>query len=213
MTTKNFKNVDLVKHPLVSRDLTLLRDKQTDLTTFRTVMGRMATLLAYHALKNLKLKQIDIETPIQGATGYKLDTEVTVVPILRAGLSLVDAIVHFIPEARIGHLGMYRDEETHKPVDYYSNLPEGIEEALVLLVDPMLATGGSAHDALNFLKEKGAANIRFISLISAPEGLKKLENEHPDVPVITAAIDEQLNENAYIVPGLGDAGDRFFGTT
>lgn len=213
MTTNNFKNVDLIKHPLVLRDLTLLRDKKTDLTTFRTVMGRMATLLAYHALKNLELEKIDIETPIQGTTGYQLNTEVTVVPILRAGLSLVDAIVHFIPEARIGHLGMYRDEETHKPVDYYSNLPTGIEDALVLLVDPMLATGGSAHDALNFLKDKGASNIRFISLISAPEGLKKLENEHPDVPVITAAIDKKLNENAFIVPGLGDAGDRFFGTT
>lgn len=206
-------NVTLIEHPLVKRDLTILRNKQTGMADFRAAIDRLGILLAYHALKELPLRTKEIETPLEKTEGYQLNTDVTVVPILRAGLTLVDAIIRFIPEARIGHLGMYRDENTHKPVDYYSNMPPGIEDALVLLVDPMLATGGSAHDALNYLKDQGAENIRFISLISAPEGLQRLEQQHPDIPVITAAIDRELNEHAFIVPGLGDAGDRFFGTT
>jgi len=135
------------------------------------------------------------------------------VPILRAGLSLVNAIINFIPDAKVGHLGMYRDEKTHKPVDYYSNLPKGVKDGLVLVVDPMLATGGSADDAIRFMKKQGANNIRFISLIAAPEGLERISKKYPEVQIITAAVDEKLNSDAFIVPGLGDAGDRYFSTT
>jgi len=202
-----------IKHPVIARDLTILRDKNTSTALFRLALSRISTILAYNALKNIPLRDISVETPIEPTIGYELDAEIVVVPILRAGLGLVDAITNFIPDARIGHLGMYRDEKTKKPVDYYVNIPSGIENALVLVVDPMLATGGSACDAIDFLKSKGVTNIRFICLISAPEGVQKLLSEHPDVSIITAAIDQRLNENKYIVPGLGDAGDRIFGTT
>lgn len=203
----------VIEHPVVSRDLSILRKSETNIAEFRIAMARVATILAYFALKDLPLKKKTIETPVCETTGYEIDAEIVVVPILRAGLSLVDSITDFIPDAKVGHLGMYRDEETLKPVDYYSNMPEGLEDALVLLVDPMLATGGSADDAINYLKNEGARNIRFISLISAPEGIERITKNHPDVPIITAAVDEKLNDDAYIVPGLGDAGDRYFGTT
>ncbi len=202
----------IVEHPVVARDLTILRDKTTSTPQFRSALSRIATILAYHALKPLPLNDIEVETPIQKTTGSKLAKEVVVVPILRAGLGLVDAITQFIPEAKVGHLGMYRDEETHQPVDYYSKLPKGIEDAYVLLVDPMLATGGSAVDSIGHLKKAGVTNIRFMCLISAPEGIEHVNKEHPDVPIITAAVDHGLNENRFIVPGLGDAGDRIFGT-
>lgn len=192
--------------------MSIVRDKNTSTVGFRSAIGRIATILAYHCLNELPLKEKTIETPIQETTGYQLDTDVIVVPILRAGLGLVDAILNFIPDAKVGHLGIYRDEKTHKPVDYYSSLPSGTGHSLVLVVDPMLATGGSADDAIHFLKQKGAQKIRFISLISAPEGLQRVTTNHPDVPIITAAIDEKLNDDAFIVPGLGDAGDRYFGT-
>jgi uracil phosphoribosyltransferase len=210
--TENSNNLTVIHHPLVARDLTILRDSETDTIGFRIALGRIATILAYFALKELPLRKIDIQTPITAAKGYILDTEIIVVPILRAGLSLVDAIIDFVPDAKVGHLGMYRDEKTHKPVDYYSKLPNGLDKALVLLVDPMLATGGSADDAIGFLKEQGAKHIRFISLISAPEGLERIQNKYPDVSIITASVDEKLNDDAFIVPGLGDAGDRYFGT-
>lgn len=202
-----------IKHPVIARDLTILRDKNTSTAVFRLALGRISTILAYNALKNIPLRDFIVETPIKNTTGYEIDAEIVVVPILRAGLGLVDAITTFIPDARVGHLGMYRDEVTKKPVDYYVNIPNGIENALVLVVDPMLATGGSACDAISFLKSKGAKNIRFICLISAPEGIDKVLNDHPDVSIITASVDECLNENKYIVPGLGDAGDRIYGTT
>jgi uracil phosphoribosyltransferase len=206
-------NVTIVSHPVVERDLTILRDKNTSYSEFRSVLRRVGVILAYHALYELPLKSREIETPIEQTEGSDLGTEVIVVPILRAGLALVDGVTGFIPEARVGHLGMYRDEETHEPVDYYSNLPKGIEDAFVLLVDPMLATGGSADDAITYLKKQGAQHIHFVSLIAAPEGIQRLEEKHPDVPIITAAVDRKLNDDAFIVPGLGDAGDRFFGTT
>ncbi len=209
----SYENITTISHPVVDRDLTILRNKHTNTADFRLAMGRIATILAYQALKDLPLKKVEIETPVIKTSGYQIDTEIIIVPILRAGLSLVDAIIDFIPDASVGHLGMYRDETTHTPVDYYSNLPNKLETATVLLVDPMLATGGSADDAINFLKEKGAANIRFISLISAPDGLARLIKKYPDVSIITAAVDEKLNSDAFIVPGLGDAGDRYFGTT
>lgn len=203
----------MIEHPVINRDLTILRDIKTDTSQFRAALKRIAVILAYHALKELPLKTFEIETPIEKTTGFDIDQGVMVVPILRAGLGLSDALLQFIPDAKVGHLGMYRDEETHEPVDYYSNIPEGVESDMVLVVDPMLATGGSAHDALSFLKKQGAQHLRFVSLICAPEGLQKLEQEHPDVHTITAAIDEKLNDDAFIVPGLGDAGDRYFGTT
>lgn len=211
MESKN--TVIEISHPVVARDLTILRDKNTDTATFRLALKRISTILAYHALMHIPLRNKPVVTPIQPTTGFEIDADIVVIPILRAGLGLVDAITNFVPDARIGHLGMYRDERTKKPVDYYVNIPNGIENALVLIVDPMLATGGSAHDAISFLKSKGAINIRFTCLISAPEGIDYLHSHHPEIPIITAAVDEKLNDDKFIVPGLGDAGDRIFGTT
>ncbi|TYP94922.1 uracil phosphoribosyltransferase [Fodinibius salinus] len=212
MASQNFKQVSLIEHPVISKDLTILRDASSDTAQFRAALKRIAIILAYHALKELPLRTFEIETPIQKTTGYDIDQDVMVVPILRAGLGLSDALLQFIPDAKVGHLGMERNETTHEPEDYYSNIPKGVEDAMVLVVDPMLATGGSANDALSFLKKQGAQHLRFVSLVCAPEGLKKMEQEHPDVHIITAAIDEKLNDDAFIVPGLGDAGDRYFGT-
>ncbi|HKL15501.1 MAG TPA: uracil phosphoribosyltransferase [Balneolaceae bacterium] len=206
-------NVTILDHPVVARDLSILRDETTKIVEFRSAMSRIATILAYESLKELPLRKTTIHTPIEATSGYHINTEIVVVPILRAGLTLVDAIMNFIPDAKIGHLGMYRDETTHEPVDYYSNLPDEVSDGLVLVVDPMLATGGSADDAIGYLKKHGAKNIRFTSLISAPEGLDRITEKYPDVSIITAAVDEKLNDDAFIVPGLGDAGDRYFGTT
>lgn len=206
------KNVSVIDHPIVHRYLTFLRDKNTSTALFRRAMNNIGVILAYHSLSDLPLKETIIETPIQKTKGYVPGPDVVVIPILRAGLSLVDGIINFMPEAKVGHIGVYRDEETHQPVNYYDNLPEGIENAYNLVVDPMLATGGSGSHAIQFLKDNGAKNIRFVCLIAAPEGIERLQTDHPDVPIITASIDEKLNENAYIVPGLGDAGDRYFGT-
>jgi uracil phosphoribosyltransferase len=204
--------VTVIDHPIVSRDMTIVRNKKTNTADFRAAIARIATILAFYSLKEIPLKKITIDTPVQATDGYDIDMDIVIVPILRAGLSLVSAIIDFVPDAKVGHLGMYRDEKTHKPVDYYSNMPAGLESSLVLVVDPMLATGGSAEDAISFVKEHGATNIRFISLISAPEGLNRITSKFPDVPVITAAIDDHLNDDAFIIPGLGDAGDRYFGT-
>ena len=206
-------NVLEVDHPVIDIYLTALREKTTNTAAFRRAMANIGNILAYHALSELPLKEFEIETPIQKASGFTPSCDVIVIPILRAGLSLVDGIINFIPEAKVGHIGVYRDEKTHEPVNYYHNLPNGIENAFTLVVDPMLATGGSGSHALKFLKESGAKNIRFVALIAAPEGIERLQADHPDVPIITAAIDEKLNDQAYIIPGLGDAGDRYFGTT
>ncbi len=207
------ENVTVINHPIVDRYLTFLRDKETHTAAFRRAMSNIGVILAYHSLSDLPLDETIIETPIQKTKGFVPGPEVVVIPILRAGLSLVDGIVNFMPEAKVGHVGVYRDEETHDPVNYYDNLPHGIEEAYNLVVDPMLATGGSGSHAISFLKENGAKTIKFVCLIAAPEGIERLQSDHPDVPIITAAIDEKLNEHAFIVPGLGDAGDRYFGTT
>lgn len=214
MTTKKLpSHVQVVSHPVIDRDLTILRSKHTPTAEFRSVLERISIILAYHALKNLTLEPTTVVTPIQKTTGYILKSKVVVIPILRAGLGLVDSIIKFIPDARIGHLGMYRDEVSKQPVDYYSNVPSGLPDSDILVVDPMLATGGSACDALGFLKAKGAKKLSFMCLIAAPEGIHKVAETHPDVPIITASVDEGLNEDAFIVPGLGDAGDRIFGTT
>lgn len=208
--TETYSKID---HPLIERDITILRDKKSSLSEFRRAVSRVTTLLGYRALQDLKTIKCQVETPLTKTEGSKLDQEVIIVPILRAGLGMVDPLIHLIPEAKVGHLGMYRDEETHTPIDYYANLPNNLEHAMVLIADPMLATGGSASDAISFLKDRGANQLIFISLISAPEGLERLAQESPDVDIITAAVDDKLNDNAFIVPGLGDAGDRYFGTT
>lgn len=210
---KQYQNILVADHPLLKRDLSILRNRQTDTVSFRSAMRRIATVLACFALKDLPLRETRIETPITKATGHEIDAGLVIVPILRAGLGMSDAFLNLLPEAQVRHLGIYRDEKTHTPVEYYSNLPADLSRSLVLLTDPMLATGGSADDAIRFLKNQGAGKIRFISVISAKEGVKRITDNHPDVPIITAAVDEELNANAFIVPGLGDAGDRYFGTT
>lgn len=207
------KNLTVVDHPLLRRDLTILRDRRTPHGVFRKTISDAAAILAYEAMRDLDTKEVEIETPLETTRGYEIALEVYVVPIMRAGLGLVDGFVRYVPEARVGHLGMKRDEETHRPVGYYRNIPAGIESANVFVVDPMLATGGSASRAISDLKKEGARRFSFVCLVAAPEGVRALERDHPDVPVITAALDRELDANAYIRPGLGDAGDRIFGTT
>ena len=202
----------IVDHPLLKRDLTILRDRQTPHGLFRQKMNDAASILAYEALRDVPLAEAPVETPLETTTGYRLAKEIVVVPVLRAGLGLVDGFVRFVPEARVGHLGMYRDEQTHRPVDYYSNIPLQVRDARVFVVDPMLATGGSAAGALSHLKSRGARDLVFVCLVAAPEGVQRLDEYHPDVPVVAAVLDRELDANAYIRPGLGDAGDRIFGT-
>ena len=207
------EKVHIVNHPLVSHKLTIMRDKNTSVKDFRELVSEIGMLITYEATRDLPLTTKHIETPICEMEAPTLaGRKFVVVPILRAGLGLVDGVLRLVPSARVGHIGMYRDPETHKPVEYYCKLPTDIEERLVVLVDPMLATGGSAVDALCKLKEHGCRNIRFMCLVAAPEGVKAVQEAHPDVDIYTAALDECLNEHAYIVPGLGDAGDRIFGT-
>ncbi len=206
-------NLTVVDHPLLKRDITILRNVETPHGIFRKTLSDASAILAYEVMRDLKLRVVDVQGPLEMARGHKIDEEVVVVPIIRAGLGMVDGFIRFLPEARVGHLGMYRDEKTHRPVDYYSNIPGGLETANVFVVDPMLATGGSACGALQLLKDRGARNFVFVCLLAAPEGVEKLGLEHPDVPVVTAVLDDRLDENAYIRPGLGDAGDRIFGTS
>lgn len=207
------ENLTVADHPLLGRDLALLRDRRTPHGIFRRTISDAASILAYEAMRDLKVRPVKIETPLESTEGVELSEDVFVVPILRAGLGLVDGFVRFVPEARVGHLGMRRDEETHEPIDYYSSVPSGIENARVFVVDPMLATGGSATRAISHLKEVGARRFKFVCLVAAPEGVRALLESHPDVPILTAALDRGLDENAFIRPGLGDAGDRIFGTT
>ena len=202
----------VVDHPLLARAITTLRDRTTPHGDFRRTLSDAAAILAYEALRTIPTEPVEVETPLERTTGARLAQEVVVVPVLRAGLGLMDGFVRFVPEARVGHLGMYRDETTHRPVDYYSNIP-AVRGARVYVVDPMLATGGSAAGALSHLKQRGADHLTFVCLVAAPEGIRRLEEFHPDVDVVTAAVDRELDENAYIRPGLGDAGDRIFGTT
>lgn len=206
------ENVTIIDHPLLKRDLTRLRRDETPHGVFRDTLSDAAAILGYEALSDLALREHTIETPLEATTGYSIADEVVVVPILRAGLGMVDGVVRFVPEARVGHLGMQRDEETKQPVDYYSNIPGGIASARVIIVDPMLATGGSAISAVDHLKDRGAQRFTFVCLVAAPEGIEALTEAHPDVHIITAAIDRELDANAFIRPGLGDAGDRIFGT-
>ena len=200
-------------HPLIQHKLTFVRDKNTDTKEFRELVSEIAALMCYEATRDLPLENTQVVTPVGPAkTKVLAGKKLAIVPILRAGLGMVDGILKMIPAARVGHIGLYRDHETHLPVEYYCKLPSDISERDVFLLDPMLATGGSAIDAITMIKEKGAKHIYFLCIIAAPEGLEAIGKAHPDVQVYCAALDEKLNENKYIVPGLGDAGDRIFGT-
>ena len=200
-------------HPLIQHKVSQIRNKETSTKDFRQIVKEIAMLMTFESSRDLPLKEVEIETPICKTTVNVLEGEdVAVVPILRAGLGMVDGVLEIIPNAKVGHVGLYRDPETHEPHEYYCKLPTDIGERIVIVVDPMLATGGSAADAITMLKQHGCTNIRFECLVSAPEGIKKVQETHPDVDIYTAAVDERLNDHAYIIPGLGDAGDRIFGT-
>lgn len=206
-------NVTIFDHPLIKHKISLLRDKATGTRDFRILIEEIATLMGYEALRDLPTELVEVETPLMKAmvpmiTGKKL----AIIPILRAGLGMVNGILALDPTAKVGHIGMYRDEVTHIPHEYYCKLPDSLEERTIVVLDPMLATGGSAVDAINLIKQRGGKTIKFMSIIAAPEGLKALTEAHPDVEVYCGNLDEKLNENCYILPGLGDAGDRIFGT-
>ncbi|WP_067138933.1 uracil phosphoribosyltransferase [Oceanivirga salmonicida] len=199
-------------HPLIQHKLTILRNKETDTKSFRESLNEIASLMIYEATKDLKTKEVEVETPIMKTTTKVLDEPVTIVPILRAGLGMVDAMLAVIPTAKVGHLGVYRNEQTFKPVYYYAKMPTNVVESKVIVTDPMLATGGSVIYTIDYLKKLGVTNITVMSIIAAPEGIEELSKKHPDISLYIAAIDKGLNENKYIYPGLGDAGDRIFGT-
>lgn len=203
----------VINHPLIVHKLSIMRNKKTGSKDFRELLNEIAMLMGYELTRDLPLEEVSIETPLvkmkaKMVSGKKL----AIVPILRAGLGMVDGLQSLVPVAKVGHIGLYRDPQTHKPVEYYCKLPHDIEDRMTILVDPMLATGGSAVDALTMLKARGCKQIRFMCLVAAPEGVAKVQAAHPDVDIYTAALDDCLNEHAYIVPGLGDAGDRIFGT-
>jgi uracil phosphoribosyltransferase len=206
------ERVTVVDHVLLRRLVSILRDRHTPHGNFRQTLDDAAMILAYEAMRTLRTDDIEVETPLEGARGIRLADEVVIVAILRAGLGLVDGFLRLVPDARVGHLGMYRDEEALRPVGYYENIPSGVEDAEVFVVDPMLATGGSSVQAIGRLKRAGARRISFVCLVAAPEGVKALHAAHPEVPILTAALDRELDDNGYIRPGLGDAGDRIFGT-
>ncbi len=206
-------NVTILEHPLLKHKISRLRDQSTGTNEFRKLIEEIATLMGYEALRDLPTEDIEVETPIEKCmTPVIAGRKLAVVPILRAGLGMVNGILALVPSAKVGHIGMYRDEETHEPHEYYCKLPDPIEERTIVVVDPMLATGGSAVDAVNLIKQKGGKNIKFMAIIAAPEGIEKFAEAHPDVQLYVAQKDRCLNENAYICPGLGDAGDRIFGT-
>lgn len=203
----------VVKHPLIEHKLSMIRDENTGSKDFRQLVEEVAMLMAYEVTRDLPLESVEVKTPVTVTRCHRLAGEkIAIVPILRAGLGMVEGILQLYPTARVGHIGLYRDPKTLQPVEYYCKLPPDLAERDVIILDPMLATGGSSVAAIDLLKRHGARKIKFLSLISAPEGVKALQDAHPDVPIYTAAIDDHLNEKAYIVPGLGDAGDRLFGT-
>lgn len=204
--------LNLLKHPLLTHKLTHLRRKETDTKEFRETLGEIAGLMAYEITRDLPLKNVTIETPLEECNTQELAIDVVLVPVLRAGLGMVDGISNLIPSARIGHIGMYRDHITLEPMTYYSKFPDNLSEAIVMVLDPMLATGGSASDSIRVLKEHGAKTIKLVCVVGAPEGVDRIRRDHPDVQIYLAGLDEKLNGNGYIVPGLGDAGDRLFGT-
>jgi len=200
-------------HPLLQHKLSILRNKETGVKEFREVVGEISALMCYEATRGLPTKEVEIETPLAKTKVRVLDgKKLAIVPILRAGLGMVDTMIDLIPSAKVGHIGLFRDPETHEPVKYYCKMPPDIADRQVFVVDPMLATGGSASDAITFIKEYGCKSITLMNILAAPEGIEKVQKDHPDVDIYVAAVDEKLNDHAYIVPGLGDAGDRIFGT-
>lgn len=207
------ENVTIFEHPLIQHKISILRDKRTGTNEFRQLVDEIAMLEGFVALSDLPIEDVEVETPIETCmTPMIAGRKLAVVPILRAGLGMVSGILALVPSAKVGHIGMYRDEETHEPQEYYCKLPDPIAERTIVVCDPMLATGGSAIDAINQIKKHGGKNIKFMCIIAAPEGLERLHREHPDIQIYVGSLDRQLNENAYICPGLGDAGDRIFGT-
>lgn len=205
--------VHVLDHPLIQHKLAILRDKRTGVKEFREIVGEIAALMCYEATRNLPTEEVEVETPVAVAKVRVLaGKKLAIVPILRAGLGMVDTIIDLIPSAKVGHIGLFRDPETHEPVEYYCKMPPDIAERQVFVVDPMLATGGSAVDAITLIKKRGAKHIKFIGLIGAPEGVEALRTAHPDVQIYLGALDECLDQKGYIVPGLGDAGDRIYGT-
>ncbi len=210
---EKYQNVNILEHPLIRHKLAIIRDKSTDTKQFRDVVKELAMLMAYESFKDVPTQEIEVETPLEitKQTVVK-ENSIAIVPILRAGLGMVDGILALFPAAKVGHIGMFRNEETLEPEEYYCKLPAQIEEKVVMVVDPMLATGGSACDAILRLKQRGCKKIKLMSIIAAPEGVEKVAKTHPDVQVYVATLDRCLNENGYILPGLGDAGDRIFGT-
>ncbi|MGA7836326.1 MAG: uracil phosphoribosyltransferase [Ignavibacteriaceae bacterium] len=210
--SSGFKNFTVLTHPIIKRDVTTLREKHTVPEAFRAAVKRISTVLAVEISREMELKRIEIDTPLEKTEGYKTTKDVVLVPVLRAGLGMVSGFLAIIPDAHVGHIGLQRDENTLLPVEYYYKTPKNLDVAKVILIDPMLATGGSASEAIKFLKKRGAKDIVFACLVAAPEGVKKVESEHPDVQIFGAALDRELNDKGYILPGLGDAGDRTFGT-
>ena len=210
---KKFDNVFVFDHPLIKHKIAILRDKNTGMKEFRELVEEITTIMTYESMRDVRLVPVEVETPLETVTQYKVaEDSVAIVPILRAGLGMVNGVHKVFPTAKVGHIGRYRNEETLQPQEYYCKLPDGIEKKTVFLVDPMLATGGSAVDALDALKKRGCKDIKFMAIIGAPQGVEKVASAHPDVPVYVSTLDRQLNENGYILPGLGDAGDRLFGT-
>lgn len=210
---KQYPNVHILDHPLIRHKLAIIRDKNTNTKQFREVVGELATLLAYESFKDVPTQEIVVETPLETTTQTVVkENSIAIVPILRAGLGMVDGILSLFPAAKVGHIGLYRDEQTFEPKEYYCKLPSHIDEKVVMVVDPMLATGGSAVDAIKMLKKHGCKTIKLMSIIAAPEGVAKVVEAHPDVEVYISTLDRCLNDHCYILPGLGDAGDRIFGT-
>lgn len=208
-----FENVFVLDHPLIQHKLTLMRDKRTSTKEFRELVAEVSMLMCYEVTRDLPLKNVKVETPLKKTRGKMIDgKKLALVPILRAGLGMVDGMTNLIPMAKIGHIGLYRDPETLNAIEYYCKLPSDVDERDVILLDPMLATGGTVVAAIGFLKERNIKNIKYVCLIAAPEGVRNMHNHYPDIPIFCAGLDEALDENAYILPGLGDAGDRLFGT-
>ncbi|MCQ2142072.1 MAG: uracil phosphoribosyltransferase [Bacteroidales bacterium] len=205
--------VHIINHPMIQHKLTIMREKETGSKDFRELLKEISLLMGYEVTRDIPLEEVEIDTPICKMTAKKVSgRKLAIVPILRAGIGMVDGLLTLVPVAKVGHIGLYRNEETHTPVVYYCKLPEDIQQRLVIVTDPMLATGGSSCDAIQMLKERGCANIRLMCLVAAPEGIAKVQEAHPDVDIFVASVDDHLNSDAYIVPGLGDAGDRIFGT-
>ncbi|GMU95946.1 MAG: uracil phosphoribosyltransferase [Ignavibacterium album] len=206
------KNLYIVDHPLIKKDLTILRDKNTQPEIFRSALQRISNLLAAEISKNISLEETEVETPLEKTVGYKLRKQIVLVPVLRAGLGMVNGFLELIPDSKVGHIGLQRNEETLEPIEYYFKTPSELEKSDVILLDPMLATGGSASGAITYLKNKGALTIYFACIVAAPKGVQRINSDHPDVKIYSASLDRELNNKGYILPGLGDAGDRTFGT-